>query len=76
MPRKQNITNKQFQKFLLYIGCSQKRSKGDHFVYVRSGLIRPIIIPLDNPLPQFIIRNNLKLLGISLEEFFNIIEII
>lgn len=74
MPKKQNITNKQFQKFLLYVGCSQKRSKGDHFVYVRSGLMRPIIIPLDNPLPQFIIRNNLKLLGISWEEFFNIIE--
>ena len=74
MPKKQNITNRQFQKFLVYVGCSLKRSKGDHFVYVRSDLIRPIIISLDNPLPQFIVRNNLKLLGISWEEFFNIIE--
>jgi len=74
MPKKQNITNKQFQKFLIYVGCSLKRSRGDHFVYVRPDLIRPIIIPLDNPLPQFIVRNNLNLLGISWEEFFNIIE--
>ena len=68
MPKKQNVTNRQFQKFLIYVGCSHKRSKGDHFVYVRSDLLRPIVIPLDNPLPQFIIRNNLKLLEISWEE--------
>ena len=74
MPKKQNITNKQFQKFLIYVGCSLKRSQGYHFVYIRSGLIRPVIIPNDNPLPQFIVRNNLKLLGISWEEFFSIIE--
>ncbi|OGI66305.1 hypothetical protein A3A95_01770 [Candidatus Nomurabacteria bacterium RIFCSPLOWO2_01_FULL_39_18] len=74
MPKKQSVTNKQFQKFLIYVGCSLKRSKGDHFVYVRSDLLRPIIIPIDNPLPQFIVRNNLRLLGISWEEFFNILD--
>ncbi len=74
MPKKQNITNKQFQKFLIYIGCSLKRSHGDHFIYVRSGLIRPIIISKDNPIPQFIVRNNLKLLGLTWEEFFSILE--
>ena len=73
MPKKQNITNKQFQKFLIYVGCSLKRSHGDHFIYVRSGLIRPIIIPKDNPVPQFIVRNNLKLLGLTWEEFFSIL---
>jgi hypothetical protein len=74
MPKKQNVTNKQFHKFLIYVGCSLKRSHGDHFVYVRFGLIRPIIIPNDNPIPQFIIRNNLKLLGLTWEEFFSILK--
>ncbi len=74
MPKKQNITNKQFQKFLVYLGCTLKRSHGDHFVYIRSGLIRPIIIPKDSPLPQFIIRNNLRLLGLTWEEFFDILN--
>ena len=55
------------------MGCTLKHSVGDHFVYVRPGLIRPII-PLDNPLPQFIVRNNLRLLAISWEEFFNIMN--
>lgn len=75
MPKKQGVTNKQFQKFLIYVGCSFKRSQGDHFIYIRNGLSRPIVIPKDNPLPQFIIRNNLKLLEISWEEFFRILEI-
>jgi len=74
MPKKQNITYRQFQKFLVYVGCSLKRSHGDHFIYVRSGLTRPVVIPKDTPLPQFIIRNNLKILGITWEEFFTIID--
>jgi predicted RNA binding protein YcfA (HicA-like mRNA interferase family) len=74
MPKKQNITNKQFQKFLIYIGCSLKRSHGDHFIYVRSRLNRPIVIPKDSPIPQFIIRNNLRILNITWEEFFHIME--
>ena len=74
MPKKQSITNKKFQKFLVYVGCSLKRSRGDHFVYTRPDLLRPIIIPLDNPLPQFIVKNNIALLGISWDEFFKILE--
>ncbi len=51
MSKKQSITPKKFRKFLSYVGCSLVRIKGDHFVYSRGDLIRPIIVPLDNPLP-------------------------
>lgn len=74
MPKKQNVTNRQFQKFLLFVGCSLKRTHGDHFIYVRAGLTRPIVIPKETPLPQFVVRNNLKLLGITWEEFFTIVD--
>ena len=74
MPKKQNVTNRQFQKFLIYVGCVLKRIRDDHFVYTRPDLIRPIIVPIDNPLPQFIVKNNLDLLGISWKEFFKIME--
>lgn len=74
MPKKQGVTNKRFQKFLVYAGCSLKRVSGDHFIYSRPDLSRPIIIPLDNPLPQFIVKNNLDILGISWAEFFKIME--
>lgn len=74
MPRLSPIEWKKFEKFLLYIGCTFKRQKGDHRVYWRKGLNRPIILPTYKNLPIFIIRNNLRTLGISIEEYLEILK--
>jgi len=65
---------KKFDKFLIFVGCKLKREKGDHRIYWRKGLKRPIIIPRDKSLPKFIIRNNLRLLGLSTEEYLDILK--
>lgn len=65
---------KKFDKFLLYIGCRFERGKGDHRIYWREGLKRPVVIPRDEELPVFIIRNNLRILGISPEEYLEILK--
>ena len=65
---------KKFDKFLRYIGCELKREKGDHRIYGRSALIRPIVVPRDIQLPVFIIRNNLRVLQISVEEYLDILK--
>lgn len=69
MPRIQSIHWKEFEKFLLSVGCEFKREKGDHRVYWKAGIRRPVIIPRDTALPAFIILNNLKVLGITREEY-------
>jgi predicted RNA binding protein YcfA (HicA-like mRNA interferase family) len=69
MPRIQSIHWKEFEKFLLKVGCVFKREKGDHRVYWKEGIKRPIIVPRDTSLPAFIILNNLKVLGISREDY-------
>ncbi|HBB65571.1 MAG TPA: hypothetical protein DCZ84_02990 [Candidatus Vogelbacteria bacterium] len=74
MPRIQSIHWKDFEKFLFNMGCEFKREKGDHRVYWRKGLKRPIIIPRDTSLPVFIILNNLKVLGISREKYLKTLE--
>ena len=74
MPRIQSIHWKEFEKFLFNMGCEFKREKGDHRVYWRKGLKRPIIIPRDTSLPVFIILNNLKVLGISREKHLKTLE--
>lgn len=74
MSRIQDIHWKEFEKFLLKIGCEFKREKGDHRVYWKPGIKRPVIIPRDTSLPAFIILNNLKVLGISREEYLKIIS--
>lgn len=56
-----------FEKFLLEHGCTFKRMKGDHRVYTRDELKRPLIVPQYDPLPPFIILNNLRILGASKE---------
>jgi len=65
---------KKFEKFLLFIGCRFEREKGDHRIYWREGLKRPVVIPRDEELPVFIIRNNLRILGIDFEEYLEILK--
>ena len=60
---------KKFEAFLLSIGCEFVSEEGDHRKYRKAGVLRPIIIPQEKELPQFIILNNLRTLGISREEY-------
>lgn len=74
MPHLAPIHWKEFEKFLFYVGCNFKRQSGDHKIYWRVGLKRPIILPTYKSIPIFIIRNNLRLLGISVEEYLQIVK--
>jgi hypothetical protein len=65
----QNISWKKFNLFLKKSGCVHKRTTADHLVYWKKGLKRPIIVPLQDPLAPFIVKNALKQLGIETEEF-------
>jgi len=65
---------KKFEKVLLYLGCHFVREKGDHRIYWRTNLKRPVVIPRDTQLPIFIIRNNLRVLGISVKEYLDILD--
>ena len=74
MPRLRPIHHKQFQKFLKYIGCTYSRQKGDHVVYTRSDLKRPIVFPAVGSIPVFIILNNLRILGMNRDDYLDMIE--
>ena len=67
---------KEFEKFLFAQGCTFKREKGDHRIYTKSGVLRPLVVPRRGALPTFIILNNLRTLGISREEYLISIEAI
>ena len=74
MPKIQSVHWKEFEKFLLKIGCQFKRQRGDHRIYWKKGMKRPVVIPQDTALPTFIILNNLKILNISRDEYIKMIE--
>ena len=69
MPRLTPVPWRTFDKFLLYVGCKFTRQKGDHRIYWRVGLERPIVVPTYKSLPIFIIRNNLRILNMPTEEY-------
>lgn len=74
MPRLTPISRKKFEKFLNFVGCYFKRQKGDHLIYDRVDLKRPVIFTADKEVPVFIVRNNLRTLGISVEEYLEILK--
>ena len=76
MPRIKTIHWKEFEKFLFSVGCQFKREKGDHSVYWKEAIKRHVIVPRDTSLPVFIILNNLKVLGMSREEYLKIISLL
>lgn len=74
MPRITPIKRKKFEKFLGFVGCEFKRQKGDHLIYARVGLKRPIVITADSDVPVFIIRGNLRTLKMSPDEYLEILK--
>ncbi|MBU1147119.1 MAG: type II toxin-antitoxin system HicA family toxin [Candidatus Omnitrophica bacterium] len=74
MPRITPIHYKKFAKFLKAVGCHLARQKGDHLVFKRADLRRPVIIPAEKNLPVFIIKNNLRLLNITPQQYLEILK--
>lgn len=74
MPAITPVRWKEFEKFLLFIGCEFKRQSGGHRIYTRAGLKRPLVVPAHGSIPVFVIRNNLRLLGITPEQYFEILR--
>lgn len=74
MPRLAPVDWRTFEKFLFAVGCKYVRAKGDHRVYWREGLTRPVIIKTVHDLGPDIIMANLRTLGISRADYLRILE--
>jgi predicted RNA binding protein YcfA (HicA-like mRNA interferase family) len=74
MERITPIPAKRLRRVFEKAGFSCVRSEGDHFVYTKQGVIRPIVRPDWPEVPVFIIKNNLRSAGLSREEYFKFLE--
>lgn len=54
-------------------GFSFSRQSGDHLIYIKAGVIRPIVIPAYDEVPVFIIKNLLRTAGMSRERYFELL---
>jgi hypothetical protein len=55
-------------------GCIYVRTHGDHMIYHYPGALRPVVIPRYREVPVFIIRNNMKIIGMTVEKYLTIFE--
>ena len=75
MKKLSNISIKEFRKALKALGLSYDRTKGGHEAWSKAGLKRPIIFQNHvEPIKEFIIKNALRDLGLSKEEFLKTLE--
>ena len=74
MPKITPISSNRLRKVFESAGFICVRIEGDHFVYTKEGITRPVVIPNCKELPVFIIKNNLRTAGISREEYFSLLE--
>lgn len=67
-----NISLKEFRAFLTDAGCINKGVEGGHEKWTKPDSLRPIILQTHiDPIPEFIIRNNLRNIGLRKEDFIN-----
>ncbi len=54
-------------------GFSFSRQHGDHLIYTKAGVKRPLVIPVYQEVPVFIIKNLLRTSGMSRERYFELL---
>lgn len=74
MPKVSPVSWKVLSKFFEQQGWVFNRMNGDHIVYVKSGYVRPVVIPKVKEVQTFIILNNLKTAKIPREEYLKLMR--
>ena len=67
-----NVSLALFRKYLKEQGCELEATKGGHEKWKKDGCLRSVIIQTHvDPLPEFILKNNLRTLDVSRTDFIN-----
>jgi len=70
-----NISIAKFEAFLELAECQFKKNEKGHVKYTRADLARPLIFQNHiDPIPEFIIKNLLRLLSYSKDDFIDILN--
>jgi len=55
-------------------GCKYKRKKGSHYVLTYPGAKRAVVIPEYDEIDLNIIKNNMRTVGMSREDYFRLLD--
>lgn len=75
MKKLSNITLDEFRAFMRAKGLSIQRTNGGHEMWSREGMQRPVVFQTHfDPLPEFVVKNNLTAIGVSRTEFLDFLQ--
>jgi hypothetical protein len=75
MNKFKNISLRVFREYLIFCGLNHIRTKGGHEVWSAKGLSRPVILQTHvDPVPEFIIKNNLRTMGKTANHFLEFLN--
>lgn len=74
MPRITPVSYRKLARVFERDGWRYARQKGDHLIYTEPGNIRPLVIPMYDEVPVFIIKNLLRTAGMSRERYFELLK--
>jgi predicted RNA binding protein YcfA (HicA-like mRNA interferase family) len=49
------------------------REDGDHMIFTKAGVLRPVVVPKYRSIPIFIIKNDLRTAGMSRDRYFELL---
>ncbi len=68
------VSYKQLVRVFEADGFRCVRAAGDHMVFTKPGIIRPVVIPKYASVPVFVIKNNLRTAGLSREGYLELLK--
>jgi predicted RNA binding protein YcfA (HicA-like mRNA interferase family) len=74
MPPLRPVDYRTLAKVFEQDGFAFNRRRGDHLIYTKPGVKRPLVIPMYKELPVFIIKNLLRSAGLTREQYFNLLK--
>ena len=74
MPSLRPIDYRALVKIFERDGFAFNRQHGDHLIYTKPGLKRPLVIPMYREVPVFIIKNLMRTAGMSRDRYFDLLR--
>ncbi len=73
MPRIVPVPYRKLVRILEIEGFALVRERGDHMIFAKPGILRPVVVPRYDALPVFIIKNVLRTAQISRERYLELL---
>ncbi|MGR3310219.1 MAG: type II toxin-antitoxin system HicA family toxin [Candidatus Brocadiales bacterium] len=74
MPRITPVDYKTLLKIFRNFGCTYKRKEGSHHILTYAGAKRAVVIPEYDEIDIEIIKNNMRTVGMTREQYFELLK--